>query len=328
MSNIRSLTLGVVLALSAVPAAQAQDNVTFQMSWIPSGDYAPLSAGIEKGFFKEAGINLTLNTGRGSGDAVTKVAAGVAPFGDGNISSVMSAKVQSNAPAKCLATLQTKSPHSLFVLEGSGINGFKDLPGKTLGSTPGNSHLGFFPMVAKLAGIDPNSVKWVTMEPGSLAPTLIAGKIDGATLFALNWYYQNKAAEKQGKKIKIIPFTDAGFSIYAYCLHANEAYVAKNPDVTRRFVAAYLKSYKWASENIQEAAALHKKRNPELELDDIEGTMKMMFPYIFNEVTTRDGFGKFTTAQLKATYDAVAEAEKLKADADIQQFIDTSYLPK
>jgi NitT/TauT family transport system substrate-binding protein len=326
MRRIFGLACGFFLALSS--AAQAADDVVFQMSWIPSGDYAPLSAGIEKGFFKDAGINLTLNTGRGSGDAVTKIAAGVAPFGDGNISSVMSAKLSAGAPTTCLMSLQTKSPHALFVLEGGKINSFKDLPGKTLGTTPGNSHFGFFPAVAKLAGIDASTINWVTMEPGSLAPTLIAGRIDGATLFALNWYYQNKAAEKQGKKIKILPFTEAGFNIYAYCLIANEAFVAKNADLTRRFVSAYQKSYAWAKDNIAEAAVLHKKRNPELELDDIEGTMKMMFPYIFNEVTTRDGFGQFNPAQLKATYDAVAAAEKLKPDADVNQFINPSFLPK
>ena len=328
MKAILSLAGGLIFSLAALSTAQAADDVTFQMSWIPSGDYAPLSAGIEKGFFKDAGINLTLNTGRGSGDAVTKIAAGVAPFGDGNISSVMSAKLSAGAPTKCLMALQSKSPHALFVLEGGPIKSFKDLPGKTLGTTPGNSHFGFFPAVAKLAGIDPSTINWVTMEPGSLAPTLIAGKIDGATLFALNWYYQNKAAEKQGKRIKILPFTEAGFNIYAYCLIANEQFVAKNQDLTRRFIGAYQKSYEWAKDNIQEAAVLHKKRYPELELDDIEGTMKMMFPYIFNEVTTRDGFGKFNPAQLKATYDAVAAAEKLKPDADPAQFVDTSLLPK
>jgi NitT/TauT family transport system substrate-binding protein len=328
MKNVFSLACGLVFSLAAVSTSQAADDVVYQMSWIPSGDYAPLSAGIEKGFFKEAGINLTLNTGRGSGDAVTKIAAGVASFGDGNISSVMSAKVSSNAPTKCLMSLQTKSPHALFVMEGGPIKSFKDLPGKTLGTTPGNSHFGFFPAVAKLAGIDASTINWVSMEPGSLAPTLIAGKIDGATLFALNWYYQNKAAEKQGKRIKVLPFTDAGFNIYAYCIIANENFVAKNPDLTRRLISALQKSYIWSRDNIQEAAVLHKKRYPELELDDIEGTMKMMFPYIFNEVTERDGFGKFNSTQLKATYDAVAAAEKLKPDADVNQFIDTSLLPK
>ena len=328
MKSLVSVACGLLLSSAAVAPVLAADDVVFQMSWIPSGDYAPLSAGIEKGFFTEVGINLTMSNGRGSGDAVTKIAAGVAPYGDGNISSVMSAKLSANAPTKCLMPLQTKSPHALFVLEGGPIKSFKDLPGKTLGTTPGNSHFGFFPAVAKLAGIDAAGVNWVTMEPGSLAPTLIAGKIDGATLFALNWYYQNKAAEKQGKKIKIIPFTEAGFNIYAYCLIANDQFVAKNPDLTRRFIAAYQKSYAWTKDNIQEAAVLHKKRYPELELDDIEGTMKMMFPYIFNEVTDRDGFGKFNPAQLKATYDAVAAAEKLKPDADVQQFVDSSLLPK
>lgn len=328
MKNLYTLACGLMLSCAAAAPVLAADDVVFQMSWIPSGDYAPLSAGIEKGFFKDAGINLTLNNGRGSGDAVTKIAAGVAPYGDGNISSVMSARISANAPTKCLMALQSKSPHALFVLEDGPIKSFKDVAGKTIGTTPGNSHFGFFPEVAKLAGVDPASVKWVTMEPGSLAPTLIAGKIDGATLFALNWYYQNKAAEKQGKRIKVIPFTEAGFNIYAYCLIANEQFVAKNPDLTRRFIAAYQKSYIWAKDNIQEAAVLHKKRYPELELDDIEGTMKMMFPYIFNEVTDRDGFGKFNPAQLKATYDAVAVAEKLKPDADVNSFVDTSFLPK
>ena len=47
------------------------------------------------------------------------------------------------------------SPHSLFVLESSGIKGFKDLAGKTLATTPGNSHRNYFPIAAKMAGLDP-----------------------------------------------------------------------------------------------------------------------------------------------------------------------------
>ena len=58
----------------------ALDKVNFQWSWIPTGFYAPISAGMAKGFYEEEGIDLTVSTGRGSGDAVKKVAGGGSPL--------------------------------------------------------------------------------------------------------------------------------------------------------------------------------------------------------------------------------------------------------
>src|SRR5262245_62068775 len=178
-------TVALALAGTTVFAANslALDKVHFQYSWIPTGEYAPFSAGIEKGFFTEQGIELTYATGRGSGDAVKKVAGGGAIVGDGDISAVMAARGREKAPVKCLRSQHSMAPHSLFVLEGSGINGIKDLPGKTLVTTPGNSHYLYFPLVAKLNGIDPNSVKWVNADATAMAPMLISGRVDGAPLF-------------------------------------------------------------------------------------------------------------------------------------------------
>ena len=326
MARTRYLALASACVFLSQGAAFAQDQVTFQMSWIPSGEYAPFSAGIEKGFFREAGIDLKMTTGRGSGDAVSKVAAGVAPFGDGDISAVMTAQIQNSSPTKCLMAIQTKSPHSLFVLEDSGIKGFKDLAGKTLATTPGNSHFLYFPTVARMSGLDASTVRWVTVDAGALAPMLIAGKVDGAPLFALNWYYQNKAAEKQGKRIRVIPFSEAGFKIYAYCLLANEAFVKANGDLTRRFLAAVQRSYLWAKDNMQEAAELHRKRYPETDVDDIVGTLKMQFAYMFNENTDRDGFGFFNRNQLQDTFEVVSSAQKLPPNIDVSRFVDTSFL--
>ena len=327
MSVIQELFAASIIVATMQSPAFAEDKLLFQYSWIPSGEYAPISAGIENGFYKEAGIDLSVTSGRGSGDAVNKVGAGVAPFGDGDISAVMTAKSRTKAPVKCLMALQTRSPHSLFVLEGSGINSLKDLAGKTLVTTAGNSHFLYFPLVAKMNGLDPASVNWITVDAGALAPMLIAGKVDGATLFAINWYYQNKGAEKQGKTIKVVPFADYGFKIYAYCIVGNEQFVKDNPDLTKRFLAATQKSYQWARDHITEAAQLHKKLNPETDVDDTIGTLKMQFQYMFNETTDRDGFGYFNPKQLQETYNVVSEAQQLPTGTDISQFVDTSFLP-
>src|SRR5262245_49378182 len=80
-------------ALVHAGGARAQDKVTYQLGWIPTGEYAPYFAGVAKGFYKQEGIDLVMSRGFGSGDTVKKVAGGGAMLGEADISTVMLAAI-------------------------------------------------------------------------------------------------------------------------------------------------------------------------------------------------------------------------------------------
>jgi NitT/TauT family transport system substrate-binding protein len=314
-------------AVAMTSSALALDRIHYQFSWVADGEYAPISAGIEKGFYAEQGIELTISTGRGSGDAVKKVATGGALVGDADISTVMAARVREHAPVKCLMAQHAKSPHALFVLEGSGIESFKDLAGKTLATTPGNSHYIYFPLVAKMNGLDPSSVKWITVDATAMGPMLISGRVDGAPLFATHYYDEEQQAEKVGKKIRVIPFSDYGFKIYSYCWLSTEEAIRDHGDELRRFLVATRKSFLWSRDHMEEAARLHNKLHPEVDVDSGVGAMKTMFEYMFPAGMEDQQFGYFQPEQLKETYGVVAKAQDLDPSLDPAQFVDTSLLP-
>ena len=239
----------------------------------------------------------------------------------------MAARVNENAPVKCFMAQHTISPHSLFVLESSKIASLKDLAGKTLVTTPGNSHFIYFPIVAKLAGLDPASVKWITGDAAGMAPMLIARRVDGAPLFATHEYYQNKQAKLQGETIKVIPYADYGFKIYSYCWYATEETMRTRPDLVRRFAAAIQRSFLWAKDHPEEAADLHHRRHPEVDADDALGSMRIMNRYMYNEGSARDGLGRFNPQQLADTYKVVAESQNLDKTVDPATFVDQAFLP-
>lgn len=129
--------LGLSISFFAAPAS-AQD-VKLLLDWVPTGDYAAYYAALDRGFYKEAGLNVTIERGFGSSDTVTKIATGVAPFGVADIAAVMTGRVRSQTPVKAIASIFTRPPHSVFVLADSGIKTFKDLEGKSLAGAPGSS---------------------------------------------------------------------------------------------------------------------------------------------------------------------------------------------
>ena len=81
--------LGALAVLAASSAAMAQDAVTFRLNWYMGGLHVPFYYGKEKGFYKEEGIDLTINEGRGSANTVQVVAAGSDTFGLADSSSVI-----------------------------------------------------------------------------------------------------------------------------------------------------------------------------------------------------------------------------------------------
>ena len=202
--------------LGVVSSASAMDKVHFQMSWIPTGFYSPMSGGIANGFYKDEGIDISVSTGRGSGDAVRKVAGGGSPFGDAGMSAVMRGVAAEGAPVSCLMHLHNHSPHSLFVLESSGIESFTDLPGKKLATTPGNSHYNYFPITARMAGIDPKTVSWVVVDATAMPSMLVNKQVDGVPYWTDNAAFVRPQVEAVGDKLRIIPFADYGFKIPDY----------------------------------------------------------------------------------------------------------------
>ena len=224
-------------ALNLTPSL-AQDRALLQLDWIPTGEHAAYFAGAQRGFWRENGIELSLTRGYGSGDTVTKLAAGAAQFGVADLGAVLAARARQNMPVRSVSAVYTHSPHSLFVLRSSGITTFKGLEGKRISITPGNSHRLYFPEVARRAGTDPERISWVNTDASAMAAMLIAKRVDAAPFYSIHHYYQNKAARRAGEEITVLPFVETGFAIYAASLVATDDMIGRNPDLVRRFLAA------------------------------------------------------------------------------------------
>ena len=71
-----ALKLSLLAGLISSSSVMAADKVTFQLDWLPGGDKAPVYVGIQEGFFAEADLDVSIASGRGSTDALTKMATG------------------------------------------------------------------------------------------------------------------------------------------------------------------------------------------------------------------------------------------------------------
>lgn len=318
----------VALALgAAAQPARAQDRVLLQLDWIPTGEHAAYFAGQQRGFWRENGIELSLTRGYGSGDTVNKVAAGAAQFGVADLGAVLAARAQTNVPVRSVSAVYTHSPHSLFVLRSSGITSFRGLEGKRISITPGNSHRLYFPEVARRAGTDPSRIQWVNTDASAMAAMLISRRVDAAPFYSIHWYYQNKAARRAGEEIVVLPFVETGFAIYAASLVATDETIDRNPDLVRRFLRGAQRSFEWSRDNQAEACRLHVARNPEVEQDDCEGSLRAVMTFVFNDHQRQTGLGRFDPERLAFTWRVVAESLNLNPDWDPTQAVDTRFLP-
>jgi len=328
MTKMRSfLFASAVLCMGATPAL-ADDEIIFQANWLIQGENAYMVAGKEKGFYKEEGIELTLNRGFGSGDTLKKVVTGAATIGTADSGTLMLSVMREGLPLKCIASEYTYSPQGIWVLAGSGITKIADLKGKRFGLTAGNSMHVYFPLLAEKAGIASTDVTFVNMEASALLPTLLAGQIDAMTGFATVIGLRNAEAQSQGKELFGMPMAEHGLKIYGECQFTTVDRIKDNPDLIKRYLRATRKSLEWSRDNPEETADIISKAYPELARDKVLiNHLAYIKGFVFNETSAKFGVGGFDMEQLQRTFDIVATAQKLGKTADVAQFVDASMLP-
>jgi NitT/TauT family transport system substrate-binding protein len=313
---ILALLLVLLTAAGVVAQGKPVRSFTFILDFLPYGEYTPYFTALDKGWYREEGLDVKILRGAGSGDTIKRIAVGQGDAGSADFSALVGAKANEDIKVRAIGAYFRRPPHSIFVREGSGINTAKDLAGKTLSITPGNSHQILFPLLAKLAGFDGNSVKWVTMDGAAMGPALITGRVDGAPFFANHEARLQKQAKAQGITLKRISYADAGFDMYSLVIFAREDSIAKDPEPLRGFLRASVKGlrYAFAKENLEEGAKILLKYNPEVDYDAALGAATVASRYAMTEEITsgKVAVGQFEPARVDRSRDVYTEYMQLK----------------
>ncbi len=319
----------VAALLLPAPAALAVDKAVIELDWLPGGDKAPAYVGVAKGFFAAEGLEITIQNGRGSADAITKVATGAADFATGGIGALMEAAAQTPVPVKAILSVYTKQPDALFVVEGSPIKSLKDVVGHTVATATFSSSNTLWPVVLQENHIDIGAVKLLKVDPGTLAPMLASGQVDAT----INWVTVAPVTEsvlkQAGKSLAIIPWSDFGLDGSGLSIFASEKAIKERPDVVARFARAMLKATDFSVADPDAAGEAVHAAAPTLEAPVAAAAFRASIPLIKNEISAKDGEGAFDPALLKKTWLWVAKAQTYpESKLDPEMLVDRSFLPK
>src|SRR5687767_3775818 len=118
--------LGLVLAPRSAPA---QTRVKVHLDWLVNGYHAPFFVALDKGWYKEGGLDVTVVPGKGSFDAIRTTATGNAEFGfaDG---AVMAKSVTEGLPVKMVAIMVQETLAGIVSFADKKVEKPKDLEGK------------------------------------------------------------------------------------------------------------------------------------------------------------------------------------------------------
>src|SRR4051794_14827038 len=158
---------------AVAPKAQAiVDGVTFRLGWLYSGYDIPFFVAIDKGYYREHGLDVTINQGQGSGLTMQSVGGGQDTFGFVD-ASVAAVGIQKGVPIKMVAIYQQINPQALLVLEDSGIKTVSELDGKSVAVIPGANTTLFLPQFLQASGVDPAKVQLINTDPANLIPSFL-----------------------------------------------------------------------------------------------------------------------------------------------------------
>ncbi len=251
MKRLATLAAAAALAFASHGAlAQNKDKVTLLLNWYTYSEHAPLYLGVARGYFAQEGIDLDIQEGRGSGVTIQAVAAGTATFGYADIPTMIKA-ASKGAPVTAVGVALQTSPMSVMGFADKNIVKPADIKGKTVAVTPGDSMSQIWPLFLKKTGLSETDFKTVSGDAQTKLNAVINNQAD-----LLLGYVMDQAIKLQDavhKDVRPIRFADYGVNMVSSGFVVQKEFLAKNPDVVKRFLRAATRSLEEGAKNPEAA---------------------------------------------------------------------------
>ena len=273
-------------------APSAGKKATFLTAYGTSPRETYAWVGLAKGFFSEAGIDLTILPGQPSDANLQSLAAGKAQFA--SLDYVSAIRGATKFPDyRAIMALQNATLLSMITLSDRSIGKPADLAGRTLGTAPAAATQTLFPAYARAVGFDPGSCKFVQAPTDQLPALLASGRVDAIGGYATDTANVESAAP--GKTATAFRYGEVIGDLYGTVMIATTGVLSSDPQLAQKFASAMARTVQFTVDQPEEAGRLVQKQLPTVKGTVVTVIDKKLKPYVgpfsFDPVKVARGIG-------------------------------------
>lgn len=256
MKKILSSIMGLTLVCTF--SAQAED-LSLQLNWKAGGDHAPIYYAIKQGWYKDAGVDLEVRQGSGSGAAAKALQVGQADMAIIDTPTALQFLAK-GSKSKGVFVAYNDNAAGIYWKKSSGISNVKDLTGKKIGAPAFDAVRSMWVPIADAIGLKADDVTWVNLQPTAKVAALRSGSVDATTHFySVHFIYEDIFGDDLGYAL----LRDEGMNNYSLAYYASDNSIAEKEksveavvQVTQRAFATCLKNPAPCAKALSEAVSL------------------------------------------------------------------------
>ncbi|OPH46894.1 myristoyl transferase [Paenibacillus ferrarius] len=309
-------------AASVSPAAtlaapKAVVPSTLVLNWFAEPEHGGNFAALAKGYYKDAGFDMTLMPGGPSVSSTQIVASGKAQFGMANGDDILVAR-QEGIPVVAIATSMQKSPQALFYHKDSGIKDFSDL----------NGHKVYVASTASFWQFMKKKYKLDNAQEMKYTGQLVNFVNDKNALTQGYVTSEPFTLEQQKVEFGTLLNADSGYNIYAGVYFTTEKMIAEHPDQVKAFVEATVKGWDYYKDHSEEINPSIKEKNPDMGLDMMKFSAAKEMDFVFGGDAATKGTGIMTKERWEEVQKQLVDVGILKSAESIDKVFTTQFMPK
>jgi NitT/TauT family transport system substrate-binding protein len=327
---VRTTLAGAALAGATLAGpACAQTPVRFSLDFRFEGPSAPFLAGLDKGYYKAEGLDVTIDPAAGSLESITRVASGSYDMGFGDINAMIKFRDQHpGTPIAAVFMVYNRPPFAIVTRKSRGVTRPKDLEGKRLGAPAADAAFAQWKIFAQANQIDASKVTIENVGFPVREPMLAAGQVDAITGLSFSSYIDLKDRGVQVDDIVVLLMADYGVDLYGHAIVVNPKFAAEKPEAVKGFLRAFVKGLK---DTVKDPASAVHAVIKRIDVDKTDVELERLRMALKDNIVTPEvkanGYGSVDMDRLGKAIDQIALTYAFKAKPKPADIFNPSFLP-